>query len=908
MKAILFSENFRGKYTGGRYHALLFALSLANSGIDVFYVTNLMPSFHSDFFGYEAVRRISWIEGENWGKEFLFHEFDFVIGTPYKGLEHASYFARSKQIPLVALFFDTPNWMREYRGEGYDTVDDFWKGTRNALSDASVIIHSTEEGKKYFNEWYSESKATQLIIPPAINSLAADKAPKPKKRDNSILMVGRSAAHKGFQKLVRSLKRVEDQTYLDIFTTQMANGEREAIEAAAQSKGYEVRYFDGSNDADKFKALKRAKVFAAPSCFEGFGLTVAEALYCGTPVVAFDLPVYQEVFGGLVTYAPLKDFEILADKVNKVLNAPDDPTQAEISARFAKRFSFFDYADRCKPVVDLVENVDTAFISNEPEKRSGDLKFSIITPCYNTPEKYLRDMVNSVLDQTYTNWELIIVNDGSNKSTSDLLEHISEKDERIKLFNLKKNSGIPVATKKALEEATGDFIGFLDSDDIAHTNLLASIEKFAEDNPRYRLIYTNEQKIDASGKVFEKVLKPDWNRDFFWQGMFINHFKCFDRKLIKKVGYPRPEYEGSQDYDFILRITEALKDNEIGHIPKILVDWRIHGSNTSSGRAEPQLLAHEFAKKAVRDSMKRVNFKGSLLPTSTAGFYRVYRDVIGKPKVAILILTKDKTQHFKACLDSVQRETVGLDYHVFVMHHHIDDSPGTMANHKIIEANGYTNWEWKEQFNYSKMNNFLLDNIPKGYTHVVLLNDDVIVGPGWLYELLSIVTQDEKVGIVGSQLLYPLKHSLGAPMFFNFSWILNGYRIQHAGVSLVSDIGAIHDYYQFDCNSSAVNFVREVDAVTFACALINIKVLEDGVVLDEKMAIEFNDIDFCMKAKSKGYKIMYTPWSKGFHFESLSRSGLQSDSDALIFRKRWEKQLNTRKQSRERIRECHQGL
>ena len=481
-------------------------------------------------------------------------------------------------------------------------------------------------------------------------------------------------------------------------------------------------------------------------------------------------------------------------------------------------------------------------------------KISIIVPMYNTPVKFFEELVDCLINQTYSNWELCLA-DGSPEQNHEL-DSIIEKDKRIKYKFLNENKGIPGNTNAALSLATGDYVALLDHDDTLPLFCLYEIVKCINENTNVEFIYSDEDKI--VGKKAERrdpYFKPDFSPDTLRANNYITHLSVFKKSLMDKIGGFRDDYNGAQDFDVIIRATENTKN--IVHIPKILYHWRVHENSTAmAAGAKP--YAYEAGQRVVEDHLKRIGAKGSVKPGGDIpGIYEVEYDVIGNPKVSILIPNKDGIKLLKKCVESILKLTTYENYEIVVIENNSENDE-TFEYYKKLEENEkvrvikYPN----KGFNYSRIINFGVRNCDSEFV-MQLNNDTELLTPDWLQKFIG-YCQREDVGAVGARLYYGDKS------------------IQHAGIVVgICGLAAnmltglpkgVHAYFGKDC------LIQNVSAVTGACLFAKRSIYEEvGFMDEENFVIAFNDVDFCLKIREKGYKIIYNPYIELMHYESKSR-------------------------------------
>lgn len=486
-------------------------------------------------------------------------------------------------------------------------------------------------------------------------------------------------------------------------------------------------------------------------------------------------------------------------------------------------------------------------------------KISIITPVYNTDPMWLESCINSVLKQTYSNWELCLADDKSTQeNTIETLRKLAKKDKRIKVTYRKQNGHISNASNSALKLATGEFVTLLDHDDDLSPDALYEVVKLINKKPKADLIYSDEDKVELNGKHVEPFFKPDWSPDLLMSLNYISHLTTIRKSLVEKVGGFRPGFEGSQDYDLFLRITEITKN--IYHIPKILYSWRKIPQSTASVYSIKS-YANDASIKALTEHLERTGVKGTVKNGLVQGTFRVNYEITGNPLVSIIIPTKNKLNFIKKCVTSVLGKSTYKNYEIIITDTGSTDLEvlnwyKSLNNKKIRILN------WSKNFNYSSVNNFAAKNA-KGEYLILLNNDTEVIASDWIESMLQL-SQRKNTGAVGSKLLYP-----------NTS-------IQHVGIILGIKGGNIKrgiaghiqkTFLDIPAGLSLYNLkdtVRNFSAVTAACLMISKKKYFEVGGMDENLQIAFNDVDFCLKLTNKGYWNVYTPYSVLFHHESVS--------------------------------------
>lgn len=480
-------------------------------------------------------------------------------------------------------------------------------------------------------------------------------------------------------------------------------------------------------------------------------------------------------------------------------------------------------------------------------------QISIIIPMYNTPVKFFGELVESLINQTYTNWELCLA-DGSNEENPELKD-IYSKDSRIKYKFIGENKGISGNTNEALALATGDFIGLLDHDDILPKFSLYEVVKCINNHPEVDFIYTDEDKFEeVGGKRYDPYFKSDFGPDTLRANNYICHFSVFRKDLMEKLGGFRSDFDGAQDYDILLRMSEIAE--HIYHIPKILYHWRVHELSTAKAGAHAKPYAYEAGKKAVQAHIDRLGLKGTVEAGNTLGTYKVNYEVIGNPKVSIIIPNKDYASTLKVCLKSIIKLTTYKNYEIIVVENNSTEDE-TFEYYKKIDGKDNIKVVYypEKVFNYSAIINFGVRNCTGDYV-IQLNNDTELLTPNWLQEMLGFA-QREDVGAVGVKMYYPDR------------------TIQHAGI--IVGIGGVaghvfknipknlHGYFSKDA------MIQNLSAVTAACIMTPRKIYDDVGYMDEEFKVAFNDVDFCLKIRETGKLIVYTPYVEFLHYESKSR-------------------------------------
>ncbi|MFC1979746.1 glycosyltransferase family 2 protein [Chloroflexota bacterium] len=503
---------------------------------------------------------------------------------------------------------------------------------------------------------------------------------------------------------------------------------------------------------------------------------------------------------------------------------------------------------------------------NEPKKRELDgyrqeslsfqyrPKISIITPVWNTDEKWLRLAIASVLNQVYDNWELCIADGNSTElHIEEILKEYASKDTRIKVKFLTENKGIAGNSNEALSISNGDFIALLDHDDKLAAFALYEVVKVLNRNPDVDFIYSDEDKITINEKRTAPFFKPDWSPDMFLSCMYTCHLGVYRKKIIREIGGFRSGYDGSQDYDLVLRFIE--KTNSVYHIPKVLYHWRtVLGSAASGQDAKP--YAYVAGKQAISDYLARNNIEGDVSDGAWSGWYRVKRKIVEKPMVSILIPSRDNVKLLRRCVESILTKTEYDDYEILIADNQSVEAETLNYHNEIRKHTKVRILEFNKPFNFSAINNYA---VFQAYgEHILFLNNDTeVIAEEWLSSMLE-HSQRREVGAVGVKLLYPNR------------------TIQHCGVILGLGIDRVagHIYQRYPNHfgySGRISIINNYSAVTAACMMLKKEVFEEVGGFDEDLGTSYCDVDLCIKIRSRGYLIVYTPYAQLYHHESYSR-------------------------------------
>ena len=538
------------------------------------------------------------------------------------------------------------------------------------------------------------------------------------------------------------------------------------------------------------------------------------------------------------------------------------------------------------------------------------VKISILVPLWNNKREFQIQMLDSVMNQTYENWELCLA-DGSDEEHAYIgeicQEYVKKSGGRIVYRHLDHNGGISYNTNECFKLATGEYIGLFDQDDILHPSVLFEyVKAINEQGADY--LYCDETTFQDNNlnKMLTMHFKPDYAPDNLRANNYICHFSVFSRKLLEQEALFRPEFDGAQDHDMILRLTDRAE--KIVHIPRLMYYWRSHSGSTAAG-IDAKPYAIEAAKGAIAAHLKKHGFQHFQI-TSTracATIFRIRYQIIGNPKISILIPNKDHVEDLKRCITSIKNRSTWENYEIIVIENN-STTPEIKDYYSQLLGSSYEEGRknvtvcghdggvrrsedgrvcvvtYHGDFNYSAINN--LGESYAGGDYVLLLNNDTeVITANWMEELLM-YAQREDVGAVGGKLYYGDK------------------TIQHAGVviGLGAHRTAGHTHYRVPVQNlgymGRLCYVQDVSAVTGACLMVKRSLYEEVGGLEEGFAVSLNDVDFCLKLRQKGLLNVFTPFAELYHYESISR-GLDTEGEraerynreSAKFRTKWKKEL-----------------
>ena len=505
-----------------------------------------------------------------------------------------------------------------------------------------------------------------------------------------------------------------------------------------------------------------------------------------------------------------------------------------------------------------------------------------MTPLYNTREDFLHEVIRSVLDQTYSNWELCMADgsDAEHPEVERICRQYMKKDRRIKYRRLEQNFGISGNSNACLDMATGDYIGLLDHDDLLHPAALHEVMRaICEQGADF--VYTDENTFRKKPEdAYNPHFKPDYAPDTLRSYNYICHFSVCSVALLKSVGMElRQDYDGSQDYDLILRLTE--KARHIVHIPEILYYWRASPTSVANDISNKP-YAIQSAKKALSAHLSRIGLRGEVQEARFLATYHIQYEITGTPLVSIIIPNKDHVTDLRKCVSSIVERSSYSAWEILIIENNSTEKETFDYYGRITKDPRIRVVVWDGPFNYSAINNFGARSVSG--EHILLLNNDTeVISADWIEQMLMF-SQRKDVGAVGAMLYYPDN------------------TIQHGGTILgIRGVGG-HAHKYFPKNASGymnrAAIVQNLSAVTAACMMIRREVWDEVGGLDESFAVEFNDVDLCMRIRKAGYLIVWTPFAELYHYESKSRGydntaekQKRHAGEVRRFQQRWAKEL-----------------
>ncbi|HVF70004.1 MAG TPA: glycosyltransferase [Chthoniobacterales bacterium] len=763
-----------------------------------------------------------------------------------------------------------------------------------ALHLASLLVTPTRQTARVFEDL---TKTPVEVVPYGIPT------PPDRSSQNSgpkrFITLASIEPRKGQDVLVEAIRRIPPELTHDAKFSLVGRSLEEAFadEVKEKAAGLSNVEFTGERDHEASLALlAEADVLVCPSRDETMPITILEAMSLGKAVVSTEV-------GGIADW--------LRDGSNGLLVPPEDPaalaaaiarclTDAKLVSRikegalrtFRRHFTLKRFVAR---FAELLENagepartidrsiatgynewlrqfsqIDAVHLRRGLRSLPRQPLISVVLPVYNPPLRFLEAAIESVRSQIYQNWELCIADDASTDAeVRPLLERLAREESRIKIIFRERNGHISACSNSALALATGDWCALLDQDDALTPDALAWVALEIGRSPDARLIYSDEDKLDEEGVLSTPFFKPDWNPDLFLGQNYINHLGVYSTELLREIGGFREGFEGSQDYDLVLRCVERLRPEQIRHIPRVLYHWRmVSGSLAAVPDAKP--YAREAARRAIAESQERRKRPGRVTPCPENNESHRFVHSAPKPEllVTVIIPTRDRVELLERCVESLRAKTDYEALEIIV----VDNGSTEEATRSFLskaEAGGAVRvLPDTAPFNYSRLNNRAAA-LARGSLLLFLNNDTEADEPGWLTEMVSHAVQPD-VGAVGARLWFP-----------------NG-TLQHGGVILGLGGVAGHAFTNIPRGHpgyfNRAMLQQNCSAVTGACLMVRKTVfVELGGFNEPDLGVTFNDIDFCLRLTAAGYRIVWTPYANLIHHESASRGHQRTDDEQLEF-------------------------
>jgi GT2 family glycosyltransferase len=495
-------------------------------------------------------------------------------------------------------------------------------------------------------------------------------------------------------------------------------------------------------------------------------------------------------------------------------------------------------------------------------------RLSVIVPVYNPPAQYFEAMLQSLSAQTYPHWEACLADASTDPHIRAVLARFADTDSRFRVRSLDENAGIVGNSNAALAMATGDFVTFLDHDDILAPFALYEIANAINAHPEADFLYSDEDKLDQAGERVEPNFKPDWSPETLRSRNYVCHLTVLKRSLVEDLGGFRPGFDGAQDYDLVLRASERA--TRIVHVPKVLYHWRMHPQSTASNKGSKS-YAYENGRKALAEHLSRVGIDGSVHDGPTLGTYQVVYHLRTQPLVSVIVPNKDHPEMLARCVDSLAKSSYA-NYELLVVENG-STRPETFAYYDALRKEPHVRiLEWTRPFNYAAVNNYAAARA-RGELLLFLNNDVEAINPDWLEAMVKLAVQPG-VGAVGPKLYYPDD------------------TIQHAGIVVGMGGVAGHSHLNFPRQAAGhmqrLTYTQNVAAVSGACLLAPRRVFEQVGGFDEGFVLAFNDVDLCLKILTAGYRMVWTPTAELYHFESKTRGPEDTDEKQKRFKREYD--------------------
>lgn len=484
---------------------------------------------------------------------------------------------------------------------------------------------------------------------------------------------------------------------------------------------------------------------------------------------------------------------------------------------------------------------------------------SVLMPVHNTSPDLLLEAIDSVRAQIYERWELCIADDASSRpETRQVLEQLRG-DPRFRLVRLPTSRGISGATNAALASATGEYVAFLDHDDVLKPHALAQVARWLAADPTIDVLYSDEDKLDPEGRLYDVRPKPDWSPDQLMVNNYVCHLMVVRRSLVEAVGGLRTEFDGSQDHDLALRLSDVTE--HFAHIPEPLYSWRaVPGSAAAVIDAKPYAI--DACRRAISDTLRRRGWAGKVDETALPNHFRPRYEIAGQPRVAIIIPTRDRAELLERCINSVLDRSTYTNFELLIVD---NDSRDPETLEYLVDAPAKV-IRYPHRFNYARMMNMAARAVASDVL-LFLNNDTEVITPRWIEDLLEHAMRPE-VGAVGGRLFYPD----GTP--------------QHEGI-MVGALGGWAFNVDYGGFWRRGEMISNISAVTGACTMIRTSVYWQVGGNEERLRIAYNDVDLCLRIRQAGYEVLYTPYAGLYHYEGSSRSGYEHPEDGPLFGVRW---------------------
>lgn len=938
MKIVVFSENRENYWSGGRWYPHFIAHALASKGHQVKISTNIIPIFDKYFQKFPGRENIEIIEDRKnkFGltKTGLNTHFrgptDLTIGSPINGALWAATFAEIKRCKCMVLCYEPNNWVKEKSGRTDILLPgQNWTNYIQGAERCHKFLCNAVLPAEYAKKWIPSIADRVDYLYNGFNSIEANKVGIVKERDNQIVFLSRGYKSKGFTDIAEYFGKIKNKPKVIFITGAIDKEDENRLIDDCKKAGIALEIKKLINDNEKFEIIAKSKALFFPSRWEGFGIPPAEAFYMKTPVICYNLPVLKEIYKDYPHYMKLGKPKYNQKLIEKLFSK-DKLLFKNISKAKEHVASFGTFENFASAINEKIQELmisESKDISMKREKQpiqqpkrkaaeysksnrkprfKSDTKISVIIPFYNGNLNYLAQCVQSLDRQTHRNFEVIFIDDGcTDNKCKQVVEAIAKVGE-WKIVKHEKNKGIAQSITDGVEKATGKVITFLDADDTLRDRALEMVAMAFDQNKDLGFVYTNEVQINGNDDIIFEEKKPDWSLECLYTGQYINHLIAYRADFLKWLMPCRKEYGSSWDYDLLLRAAE--RDPKVTHIPKVLYNWRIHESQ--AGGMGRQYSAQANAITALNHHLGRIKVrdKKEIIQTPVLGYFDSKHSLNGKnPK--ILIITMTRNVHYLGQLIISMEKNTNIEYDHLIAHH----EPQGNWDKDLLEYFRHKDM-WFElvdgPFNFSKTHNEMVEKHGKGYDYYVLANDDLIVNRNWLTELIAMFHYKwKKVGIVGCRLMYPNHDDLRHVRLPTF-WYENVAKIQHAGVCLLKDRGAAHCYVNQPSNLRAANYARPFETVTFGLVAIDANCYKQ-TKLNPKYDSDLNDIDFCIRAKRKGWEIIYTPWANAIHLCSVTRKKYGVAGKVInqqIFRKEYKNLIKNKMTYQQMLKAEQEGL